>query len=196
MKKFVKILINIILCKLFYRVKYINKEKEEKLKKCVFCPNHSNFIDPAWIYAKTDNLAIMAKAELFENKIMAKIFTYFDVFPIHRGAKDVRSLLHAINIFKDVDEKKLIIFPEGTRIPKSEDRGIAKTGALFVACKAGVPIVPVYITKNAGVFSSVKIIYGDPIYITEDIIKDKEELKKYANKILAKVYDLKEINHK
>lgn len=192
MKKLMKFLINIFLCKIFYRVKYINKENEEKLKKCVICPNHSNFVDPAWIYAKTDNLAIMAKAELFENKIMAKIYTYYDVFPIHRGQRDVRSLLHAINIFKDVEEKKLIIFPEGTRIPKCEDRGIAKTGPLFIAYKAGVPVLPVYITKNAKIFSSVKVIYGEPIYITEDIIKDKEQLKICANKILAKAYDLKE----
>jgi 1-acyl-sn-glycerol-3-phosphate acyltransferase len=191
MIKIVKLLINIFFCKIFYNVEYINKEEEEKLKKCIICPNHSNAVEPAWIYAKTNNLAIMAKAELFKNKVMAKILTYFDVFPIHRGQKDVRSLLHSINLFKNVDNRKLLIFPEGTRIPKSEEKGIAKTGPLFVAYKAGVPILPVYISKNAKLFSKVKVTYGKPIIVTKEIIENKENLKKYASEILDEIYSLK-----
>lgn len=188
-----RFLVNIVLCKIVYRVKYINKENEERLDKCIICPNHSNSIEPAWIYAKTKNISIMAKAELFKNKILGSIYSFFEVFPIHRGEKDVRSLLYSINLFKNIQKRKLLIFPEGHRIPKGVERGEAKSGPAFIAYKANVPIVPVYITKNARVFSKVNIVYGKPIYVTEEIIKDKEKLNKFSNDLLDAIYDLNKV---
>ena len=191
MRSIVRWFIKIFLCKIFYRVEFINKENEEKLNKCLICPNHSNTVEPAWIYSKTKDICIMAKAELFENKFLAKLYKYFGVFPIRRGEHDVRSIIHAINLFKDVDKRKLLIFPEGERMKKEQKRGVAKTGPVYIACKAHVPIVPVYITKNAKLFSRVKIIYGRPIYISEEVIHDKKLLKKKSEEILNTCYELK-----
>lgn len=193
MKTIIKWIINIFLCNVFYKVKYVGIEKLKNLDKCVICPNHSNTVEPAWIYAKSENIAIMAKAELFQNKIWDKIFRYFDVFPIHRGEHDIRSLIHAINLFKNVDKRKLLVFPEGERLRKNQDRIPAKVGPLYIAAKAEVPIIPVYITKNAKLFSKVYIIFGDPIYISKDVIKDKEKIKNLANEIMDKIYNLKNI---
>lgn len=191
MKKIVKWVINVFLCNVFYRVKYIGVDKLKKLDKCVICPNHSNTVEPAWIYAKSDNIAIMAKAELFEKKFWNKVFTYFNVFPIHRGEHDIRSLIHAINLFKNVDKRQLLVFPEGERLKKHQDRLPAKVGPLYIAAKAEVPIIPVYITKNAKLFSKVYIIFGEPIYISKDTIKDKEKIKDMANEIMDKAYELR-----
>lgn len=47
----------------------------------------------------------------------------------------------------------IIIFPEGTRMPVGQP-GPFQAGGAFVACKAGVPLVPV--AHNAGVFWSKK----------------------------------------
>lgn len=191
MKTVVKWIIKIFLCNIFYKVKYIGLDNLKKIDRCVICPNHSNTIEPTWIYAKSDNIAIMAKAELFENKFLNKIFTYFEVFPIRRGEHDVRSLIHAIGLFKNVDKRKLLIFPEGERLKKEQDRIPAKVGPLYIAAKAEVPIIPVYITKNAKLFSKVYVIFGEPINISKEIIKDKENLKNVANEIMDKIYDLK-----
>ncbi len=192
MKSIVKWFIRTFLCKIFYRVEYINKEEEEKIDKCIICPNHSNTVEPAWIYAKTNDICIMAKAELFENKIMSRLLKYFGVFPIRRGEHDVRSIIHAINLFKNVDKRKLLIFPEGERMKENVKRGIAKTGPVYIAYKANVPIIPVYITKNAKLFSKVKIIYSKPIYITKDIVDNKLLLKKKSEEILDICYGLKD----
>ena len=192
MRTFIKLIIKFFLCKIFYRVKFINKEKEEQLKKCIICPNHSNTIEPAWIYSKTKDICIMAKAELFDNKLIGNVLKYFNVFPIRRGEHDVRSLIHAINLFKNVEKRKLLIFPEGERIKASKERGVAKSGPAYIAYKANVPIVPVYITKNAKLFSKVNIIYGDPIYVTKEITGDKEKLKEFSDNLLNICYDLKE----
>ena len=192
MKKIVKWFIKIFLCNIFYRVKYIGADKLKNIDKCIICPNHSNTVEPAWIYAKSDNISIMAKAELFEKKFWNRIFTYFNVFPIHRGEHDVRSLIHAINLFKNVDKRKLLIFPEGERLKVTQDRIPAKVGPLYIASKANVPIIPVYITKNAKLFSKVYIIYGEPITITDKIIKDKQNLQKFADNMMDNIYNLKD----
>lgn len=190
MKKFVKWVIKIFLCNFIYRVKYINYEKIKDIKKCVICPNHSNTVEPAWLYAKTDDITIMAKAELFEKKFWAKIFTYFNVFPIHRGEHDIRSLIHAINLFKNIEERKLLVFPEGERLAKNIERVKAKVGPVYIAIKADVPIIPVYITKNAKLFSKVRIIYGNPIFPNKELLKDKEALQKFTDKLMDGIYDM------
>lgn len=191
MKKLIKWIIEIFLCKIFYRVKFIGVEKLKQVNRCVICPNHSNTVEPAWIYAKCDNIAIMAKAELFENKFLDKIFRYFDVFPIHRGEHDVRSLIHAINLFKNVDKRKLLVFPEGERLKKHQDRIPAKVGPIYIAAKVNVPIMPVYISKNVKLFSKVYVIFGDLIEVSKDDIKDKKALNEKANEIMDEVYNLK-----
>lgn len=192
MRAIIRFFINIIFCKIFYRVKFYGKENVRNLDKCLICPNHSNTVEPAWIYSNNKHLCIMAKAELFENKFLAKLYKHFGVFPIRRGEKDVKSILHAINLFKDVEKRKLLIFPEGERMKVEKERGEAKVGPAYIAAKAGVPIVPVYITKNAKMFSKVKIIYGKPINVDKNLIKDKEGLKKFSDELLDKIYNLKD----
>ena len=190
MKIIVKGIIRFLFCNIFYRVKFINKENEEQFDKCIICPNHSNYFEPAWIYSRTKNMCIMAKAELFKNKILATLYRYFGVFPIRRGEHDVRSLIHAINLFKNVEKRKLLIFPEGERIKIDEEKGVAKVGPAYIAFKANVPIIPVYITKNAKLFSKVKIIYGSPLYVTEEIAHNKEKLEQFSKDLLDKCYAL------
>lgn len=190
-KKIVKEFINLFLCKVFYRVHYHGLENLDGIDKCLICPNHSNTVEPAWIYAKTHDLCIMAKAELFEKKFWNRIFSYFDVFPIKRGEHDIKSLIHAINLFKNVDKRKLLVFPEGERLPKDIDRIPAKIGPVYIAYKAKVPIVPVYITKNVKLFSRVDIIFSKQINIPENIGKDKEKIQKFTDKMMDNIYELK-----
>ena len=132
------------------------------------------------------------KAELFKNKLMAKIYKAYNVFPIKRGQKDAGSLLHSINVIQEHDNAKLLIFPEGTRIKKGKERGRAKVGPVFIASKAGVPILPVHITKNPKLFSKVTVVFGEPITLPENIHENKEELQKYSDMLLDKIYELKE----
>ena len=190
-KGFVKGFINIFLCKVFYRVHFYGLENLKGINKCLICPNHSNTVEPAWIYAKTTDLCIMAKAELFEKKFWNKIFSYFDVFPIRRGEHDIRSLMHAINLFKNVDKRKLLVFPEGERLSKNIDRIPAKIGPAYIAYKAKVPIIPVHITKNAKLFSRVDIVFGKPIIIPDNIGKDKEKIQEFTNIMMDDIYSLK-----
>lgn len=190
MYKFIKGIINIFICHFLYRVEFINKENEENLDKCIICPNHSNTLEPLWIFANTEDIKIMAKAELFENKIMAPIYKHYGVFPIRRGEKDIKSIIHSINLFKDTKKRKLLIFPEGERVAKDVKKGEVKVGPIYIAMKANVPIVPVYITKNAKLFSKIKVVYGKPIYYDSNMKNDKEKIKEMSTTLLNDIYSL------
>lgn len=192
MRAFVRLFMKIYYCHVKYHVKFYNKENIKNLDKCIICPNHSNKDEPAWMYADNSHLCIMAKAELFRKKIVAAALTYFNVFPIRRGEKDIKSIMHAINLFKNRKKRKLLIFPEGERLSREIERGEAKVGPVYIAIKVGVPIVPVYITKNADKFSKVSVIYGEPIYYNESLIKDKIRLKEASDNLLNTIYELRE----
>lgn len=190
-KSFVKVFINVFLCKIFYRVHFKGLENLKGIDRCLICPNHSNTVEPAWIYAKATDLCIMAKAELFENKFLNKLFRYFDVFPIRRGEHDSRSLIHAIKLFKNVDKRKLLVFPEGERLKKHVDRIPAKIGPVYIAYKVGVPIIPVYITKNVKLFSRVDVIFDKPVIIPDEVGKDKDKMQEFSDKLMDNIYNLK-----
>lgn len=191
-KKIPLAILNFFMCHVFYHVKYYNLDKLNSNKKCIVCPNHSSAADPFWIYFKAEDMWIMAKKELFDNKIVGWVLKQYNVFPINRGKKDAKSLIHAINFLNEKENAKLLIFPEGTRIKKDKERGVAKVGPVFIASKSNVNIVPVYITKNPRLFSRVNVVFGDVIDIPTSIDKDKEELRKYSNMLLDKIYSLKD----
>lgn len=187
MQKIVKILF----CKVLYRVEYVNFEKIENIQKCLICPNHSNIFDPTFIYAKIDELYIMAKSELFKHSIISKLLKRYHVFPINRKRTDVQSTLYAIHLFKDTNKRRLLIFPEGG-ILKKEERGIKiRNGAIFIASTANVPIIPTYITENPKLFHKVQVIFGEPIRVQNNIKNNKKQIKEVSKQLVKKIYQLK-----
>lgn len=186
--------IYLVFCRILFNVKFVNRNLERNVDRCVVCPNHVCFADPAFLFSDIKKLAIMAKSELFKNKLIGGFFLLFGVFPIKRGEKDAKSIIHSVNILKHHKFNKLLIFPEGTRV-KSEERVPAKLGAVYVAMKAGVPILPVRIIKNhpkRTLFTKVTVIYDTPIYLDNAKIKDKEYLKEVSEKLMDSIYSLNE----
>ena len=135
MGKPMKMAINVIICHLLFRVKYQNLTELENLKRGVICPNHTSIFDPFFIYPKTDNLHIMAKAEIFKNKLLAKLFLHYNVFPVDRNKVDVKKYFNCLPIFlkKNTGNVQFLIFPEGKVIKKNEPIGKVRNGAVFVA---------------------------------------------------------------
>ena len=189
-----KKLMYLIFCKIIFNVKYVNKNLEKNIGRCVVCPNHLCFADPIFMFADMKDIAIMGKAELFKNKFVAFLAKCFKIFPIKRGEKDVKSVLHAVNVLKEEKAERLLVFPEGTRVDEGEFvRG--KIGAVYIALKAGVPILPVRIIKHNSkktIFTKVTVIYGAPINLDIDKIKDKEYLSNVTDTMMDYIYKLEE----
>ena len=75
-------LIKFLFSHLLFRVKYLGLENIDNAGKCVVCPNHSTIFDPFWVYFKSKDMWIMAKAELFKNKLLGALLKAYNVFPI------------------------------------------------------------------------------------------------------------------
>lgn len=194
MYKIMKKLVKIVCCNIIYRVKYIGLEKIDNDKKYVICPNHSNILDPTFIFPIVDNLSIMAKSEIFKNKLAAKILKRYRVFPVNRKERDVKSTLHAIECLNLENNSKLLIFPEGGIIKDSKEiRKKVKNGAVYISAKSGVEILPIFITRRPHIFQKVYVIIGDSINIPKEIRYDKEKIKEYSTKMINNIYDLEKI---
>ena len=187
MYKIMKKLVKIVCCNIIYRVKYIGIEKIDNNKKYVICPNHSNILDPTFIFPIVDNLSIMAKSEIFKNKLVAKILKRYRVFPVNRKERDVKSTLHAIECLNLENNSKLLIFPEGGIIKK------VKNGAVYISAESGVEILPIFITRRPHIFQKVYVIIGNSINIPKEIKHDKEKIKEYSTKVINNIYDLEKI---
>lgn len=194
MYKIMKKLVKIVCCNIIYRVKYIGIEKIDNNKKYAICPNHSNILDPTFIFPIVDNLSIMAKSEIFKNKLVAKILKRYRVFPVNRKERDVKSTLHAIECLNLENNSKLLIFPEGGIIKDSKEiRKKVKNGAVYISAESGVEILPIFITRRPHIFQKVYVIIGNSINIPKEIKHDKEKIKEYSTKMINNIYDLEKI---
>ena len=179
MYKIMKTLVKGLCCHFIYRVRYIGLEKIDNKKKYIICPNHSNVLDPTFIFPIVDNLA--------------KLFRRYRVFPVNREKRDVKSTLHAIECLNLEENSKLLMFPEGGILKKKEDlRNKVKNGAVYFAAESGVPILPVFITRRPHLFQKVYVVIGDIIEIPTDIKDDKEKIREYSKKMINIIYDLEQ----
>jgi len=190
---FLKKLVDVVLCKMFYRVQFEGKENIDLNRNYVFVANHVSSKDAMWIWSQIPNMAVMAKEELFKFKLLGAILKSQGVFPIARGKKDFGHVYQAVKIIKS--KKNLLIFPEGTR--KAREKGVrAKNGATYIAATSNVEVVPVHITEKVRVFGKIKIVYGKPIKldITKEQIKDKKVLGEVTKMLMDTIYSMGDEN--
>ena len=93
----------------------------------------------------------MAKQELFSKSFLAWLFDALGGFPVDRGAADrgaIRSAEHALQ-----GGEPLAVFPEGTR-NNGPEIGPLFDGAVYLAAKLSVPIVPVGVGGTEQILAS------------------------------------------
>ena len=188
MKKFVKIFFDSFL----FKVSYSGLDNLQKYDQYLICPNHSCIFDPFFIYPPSRNLFIMAKAEIFKYPIFSRIIKHYNVFPVDRTKVDSKSLFQALSIFENNEPNQLLIFPEGKVVKDENEIGKkARNGATFIAAKVNIPIIPTYITRRPSFFSKVNVTFGEPIFIPQEVLNDKNILRDYSRKLVDKIYSLK-----
>ena len=129
------------------------------------CANHSHAIDPvflAFALTKKHPMSIMAKESLIQLPVLGKILKLVGAFPVKRGSSDIHAVKYALSQLEQGEYVGL--FPEGTRI-NSREEGEPKTGAAMLACRTGVPVVPVYIPFKKKPFRINRIYIGKPMYM-------------------------------
>ena len=160
---------------------------------CVLCGNHSGFADPLWVFLLlgVKNLPwTMARKSLFEKPVFGPFLRTFRAFPVDRDNADMAAIKKSLSVLKNGE--KLLIFPEGTRVKKGK-KSEPKSGAVMLAQRAGVPLVPVYITHGRRPFQPIRVVLGEaytPEYSSRR--PDSAELEEKTAELMAKVYRLGE----
>ena len=180
-----------IIFRIIYRIEIVNKDNIPKEGRFLLCSNHISIFDPIILSIIVPReIAWMGKKELFENKLLAKLFYKLGVFPVDRNEAELSTIKHAMKLLKN--EGILGIFPEGTRV-KEMDIENAKPGVALIAIKTKSPILPVYIEGTYKPFSKVKVHFGHTFEFSETYGErlGTEDYKIYGQKILSNIYSLK-----
>jgi len=130
----------------------------------VLAVNHLSAIDPPLI-GSFSNRAIwyMMKSELLEIPVVGEALTWTGAFPIRRGAGDRDGLRKAREL---VLEGHIVgVFVEGTR-QRLGYPGPIHSGALTIAMKAGVPVIPCGVESFGWSRKNRRpccVVYGEPM---------------------------------
>ena len=163
----------------------------------ILTPNHSSYFDAAALAVLSRQLRrplrVMAKIELFRIPGLGGLLRSFGAIPVDRNA-DPRQALRSARAFLDAGDL-VVILPEGT-IPKpesSQDSLLAlKAGAVLVAKRAQVPLIPIGIVGTNHVWpvgarlprlarivhpSSVRLEIGAPLEVGANTKETLERLR-------------------
>ncbi len=157
----------------------------------LICANHQLNWDPVFLATnlpKDEPPAFMAKRSLFKVKFIGNFLRSLGAFPVERGASDLQAIKTGIAALKD--DKKLILFPEGTRYRKP-DQAI-KTGCAMLAYMADVPVIPAGINIKKGFPSKVEIHYGQPMFPPQTEYKHSTKYRAFTDMIWTEIKKLRE----
>lgn len=174
--------------RLLYPFKVIGRENIPDAPM-VICANHSSAIDPiilAFCLGFRHFPRFMAKAELGRTFLVGGILRAAGVFFVERGKSDIAALKTAMGILRGGGE--LMMFPEGTRISE-ENAESAKNGAIMLASRMGVPILPVHIPRSKKLFRRIDIVIGEP-YSLPRIHGGSAAYAGYASELMRRIHEL------
>ena len=207
--------------KLYFRLEIIGHSNIPKTGGVLLAVNHQSYLDPplvgicVWRW-----VTFISKIENFKVPILGPIIELGGAFPVVRGGDD-----EALELFTKLlkEGHVLSIFPEGTipaeeEIPRSAMEPqtgllIGKTGAIRLALKARVPIVPVGLSgtgkalcpeavprgEKLPIPKPVKITvkFGKPWHLSEYYHQPmtKELLRTLTDELMRRISDLVDHTH-
>lgn len=173
---------------LFHFPKFIGRENVPE-GACVICANHSGLADPVWaVLAMKQRVIpwIMAKKEVMGKPVLGKFLGAFGAFGVDRDNPDIAAVKKSLKVLKAGEQ--LLIFPEGTRV-KNGKNVEAKSGAVMLANRSDVPILPVYITRNRKPFQKIKVVFGEAYRPAFETAKPSAEaLQAATGELMQKIY--------
>jgi 1-acyl-sn-glycerol-3-phosphate acyltransferase len=161
---------------------------------CLFVANHTSSADaPAVVGAIPRRVAILLKESLFKWPIAGQAFALAGFIPVSRSERGsaIASVEKATQSLRA--GQSFLIYPEGTRSPDGRLQTFKK-GAVVMAIKAGVPIVPIACSGAHKVMHkrSLRIYPGEitvqflePIDASKYSLEDRDELNDRVHDAMA-----------
>jgi 1-acyl-sn-glycerol-3-phosphate acyltransferase len=191
----------LIIFKVCFRIKTRGKGNIPSRGPLVLASNHLSYLDPIVLGLVTPRrMNFMAKEELFKNSFFRLLITQLGAFPLKRERGDRSAYQRALAILRGGGI--LILFPEGTRAGDGK-LGHLREGAVRIALRAGVPLVPVVIRgtdkilprgKGTIRLGKIKVQVGKPLTAVrldknKDFKREVDEFLSSLNKTMRKLSD-------
>ena len=182
--------------RIFCRIKVTGAENIPE-GSAIICSNHTSMLDPlvlaiAMFRKRRFMTRFMAKAELSRIPVLSFLIKPLVVF-VDRGKSDRAAIIDTINLLRN--GKRIIIFPEGTRVNPNE-LSRAQTGVALMAVKSGAPIVPAYLTagkKNLLRFPKLRVVFGEAYHAEkEEGLSTSRAYRKIADDLMERIFSLKD----
>ena len=179
----IKFIVNVL-----NRPQYINTENIPVDGPIILCGNHVHAFDPLLAAFSTKRVVyFLAKKELFRYPILSTVLRSFGTIPVNRQEKDKNTTDTAQEYLNQ--GKALVILPEGTRNRTNELLLPFKYGSVSLAKKTGALIIPFAIVGKYKLFRrSVKIVFGDPIDISNIDLEEANQFLMDSVKELIESY--------
>ena len=146
---------------LFHPVRAVGRENIPE-GAAIICPNHTAASDPffaVFAFQRKHPMRAMAKIEIMRVPFIGWLLGKAGVFAVDRSSADVSAVKKSMRFLKE--GKKLMMFPEGTRVGEGENVA-AKAGAAMLSTRLHVPIIPVYIPAKKRWFRPTTVVIGQP----------------------------------
>lgn len=191
----------LIIFKVSFRIKIRGKGNIPSRGPLVLASNHLSYLDPVVLGLLTPRrMNFMAKEELFKNSLFRLLITQLGAFPLKRERGHRPAYERALAILRGGGV--LILFPEGTRA-RDGKLGHLREGAIRIALRAGVPLVPVVIRgtdkilprgKGTIRLGKIKVQIGKPLAAVKldknkDFKRKTDEFLSSLNKRMRKLSD-------
>ena len=161
---------------------------------CLFVANHTSSADgPAVVGAIPRRIAVLLKQSLFKWPIVGQAFWSAHFIPVNRSAHEsaVASVEKATEAMRA--GQSFLIYPEGTRSPDGRLQRFKK-GAVVMAIKAGVPIVPIACSGAQKIMGKrsmvirpgeIQVEFLEPIDASKYSLEERETLNERIRAALA-----------
>lgn len=155
----------------------------------LIAPNHLSDADPPLIAnAAPRPLWYMGKRELFAMRGIGPIIKFWRTFPVERGEPDRAALRLTEKLLKR--GQAVVIFPEGQISPTGEFQSVLP-GAVMLALRVGVPIVPAAIINSPAILpygellprptlAPVRVHFAPPLHFDDLADLPKREQREIA----------------
>ncbi len=142
---------------------------------CLFASNHQSMLDPPLVGSSLPReISFIARRSLFDNPLFGFVIRACHSIPVDRGEADIGAIRAALAAL--ASGEGLLIFPEGTRSHDGEIMA-PKAGAGLLACRSGVPVIPIRIRGTRDVLprgsllpvgsARVHLRFGSPMFAAE-----------------------------
>ena len=155
--QFIRFLV-VAICRTYCRMTVTGQENIPLTGPFILAPIHRSYIDtPIASGCTRRRMRFMGKDSMWKHQPLNWMLSALGAFPVTRGSADREAILRAIQVLKSGEP--LVLFPEGER-KSGPDVQPLMDGAAYVACKAGVSIIPVGIGGSERVMGKgAKFIY-------------------------------------